>query len=121
MLQPERAATNLTQAATQAENPPTRQEILKLTTSSSNIGLPDSNNPIWKKPHRISSDMMVVAIPESIVQRLQIDEQRTWFEEIPTSEGIFLKISSKEIPSHDLTENPRGYRPKDGTIGEQEK
>ena len=93
------AATNLTQAATQAENPPTRQEILRLTTSSSNIGLPDSNNknPIWKKPHRISPDTMVVAIPESIVQQLHIDDECTWFEEIPTSEGIFLKISSKEI------------------------
>jgi len=99
VLQPERAATNLTQAAIQAENPPTREEILQLTTSSSNIGLPDSNNknPIWKKPHRISPDMMVVAIPESIVQQLHIDEQGTWFEEIPTETGIFLKISSKEI------------------------
>jgi hypothetical protein len=99
VLQPERAATNLTQAATQAENPPTREEILQLTTSSSNIGLPDSNNkkPICKKPIRISHDMMVVAIPESIVQQLHIDEQRTWFQEIVTSEVIILKILSKEI------------------------
>jgi hypothetical protein len=70
------------------------------TSPASNInGLANSNNknPIWKKPHRISPNMMVVAIPESIVQQLHIDEQQTWFEEIPTSEGIFLKISSKEI------------------------
>ncbi|MGC2572674.1 MAG: hypothetical protein WA364_14275 [Candidatus Nitrosopolaris sp.] len=56
VLQPERAATKPTQqTATQAENPPTREEILQLTTSSSNIGLPDSNNKnrIWQKPIRI--------------------------------------------------------------------
>ncbi|MGA9149928.1 MAG: hypothetical protein WBZ36_05060 [Candidatus Nitrosopolaris sp.] len=46
---------------------------------------------------RVSPNMMVVAIPESIVQQLHIDEQRTWFEEICTETGIFLKISSKEI------------------------
>ncbi|MFZ0510582.1 MAG: hypothetical protein WAM14_03160 [Candidatus Nitrosopolaris sp.] len=67
-----------------------------MTSSSSNIkGLSDSDNKensIWKKPIRISN-MMVVVIQESIVQKLQIDEEYVWFEEIPTSEGIFLKIS----------------------------
>ncbi|MGB8935129.1 MAG: hypothetical protein WCC17_08495 [Candidatus Nitrosopolaris sp.] len=61
------------------------------SSTSSNIkGLPDSN-PILKKGIRVA-DMMFVAIPESIVRELQIDEQ-VWFEEIPTSGGIFLKIS----------------------------
>ncbi|MGB6533809.1 MAG: hypothetical protein WBF33_37480 [Candidatus Nitrosopolaris sp.] len=92
------------------------------TSSSSNINrLSDSHNknPIRKKPIRVG-DMMFLAIPDSIVEKLHIDED-SWFEQIPTIEGIFLKISSKEIPSRDLIENPRGYRSKDGTIGEQQR
>ena len=48
-----------------------------------------------KKPIRVANATVVV-IHESIVHQLHIDEN-TWFEEIPTSQGIFLKISSKEI------------------------
>ncbi len=100
MLQPERAATNLTQTATQAENPPTTEEILQLTTSSSNIGLPDSNNknPVWKKVICIGDKppAMVVVIDQSIVRQLHINEN-TWIQEIPSETGIILKISSKEI------------------------
>ncbi len=72
-----------------------------MTVASSGIkGLTDTNNvdSIWKKPIRISDNMTVVAIPESVVQQLHIDEQRTWFQVIVTSEGeIILKIFSKEI------------------------
>jgi hypothetical protein len=71
-----------------------------MTTSSSNIkGLPDSNNknPLWKEPIRVANATVVI-IDESIVQKLQIDEQHTFLEKIPTSEGI-LKISSKKIES----------------------
>ena len=72
-----------------------------IKNSSSNIkNLTDSNtrNPIWKKVIRFGDQppVMVAVIHESIVQDLHINEN-TWFEEIPTSEGIFLKISSKEI------------------------
>jgi hypothetical protein len=99
-------------------------ELKQLTISSSNIkGLTGSNkeNPIFKKAIRIGDEqppVIVAVIHESIVQDLHINEN-TWFEEIPTSEGIFLKLSSEEIPSRDLIENPRGYRSKDGKISEQ--
>ena len=68
-----------------------------MNTSSSNInGFPDSNNEnsIWKKAIRVGDQRpaIVVVIHESIVQQLHIDEQ-CWFEEIPTSEGILLRIS----------------------------
>jgi hypothetical protein len=66
-----------------------------MTTSSSNIkGLPDSNNDIsiLKSSIRVS-DTMVVVIHESIVRKLRIDERQTLFEEIPTSERIFLRVS----------------------------
>ncbi|MFZ0510815.1 MAG: hypothetical protein WAM14_04345 [Candidatus Nitrosopolaris sp.] len=69
-------------------------------TASSNIkGFPDSN-PICKKVIRVGDQpsAMVVVLHESIVKQLHIDEE-CWFEEIPTSEGILLKISSKKIES----------------------
>jgi hypothetical protein len=67
-----------------------------MNTSSSDIkGLPDSNNrnPILKRLIRISDTMGVVPIPDSVIKKLHIDEECTWFEVIPTSEGILLKIS----------------------------
>jgi hypothetical protein len=63
-----------------------------MTLSSS----PDSNNknPIWKKVICVGDEppAMVAVIDESIVKQLNIDE-KCWLEEIPTSEGIFLRIS----------------------------
>jgi hypothetical protein len=55
---------------------------------------PDSNNDntIWKKPIRIGQ-VVLAPIAESLVKKLEIDEKYTWFEEIPTSEGILLKIT----------------------------
>jgi hypothetical protein len=95
-----------------------------MISSFSNIkSLPDSN-PILKKIIRIGDQppTMVAVLHESIVEQLNIDEQ-CWFEQVATKDPptIHLKISSKEIPSRDLTENPRGYRSKDGTIGEQQR
>jgi hypothetical protein len=83
-----------------------------ISTSSSNIkGFADSNDEdsIWKKPIRISDNMMVVAIPESIVQKLHINEQDTWFELIPTSDqaAIILKICSKKVGSSHIVEASR--------------
>jgi hypothetical protein len=65
-------------------------------------GLPDSNSkkPVWKKPVRVA-DTMFVAIPESIVKKLRINEECSWFEVSSTSEGIFLKIASKKVGSSD--------------------
>ncbi|MGC2682225.1 MAG: hypothetical protein WA323_10180 [Candidatus Nitrosopolaris sp.] len=76
-----------------------------MITSFSNIkSLPDSDtkNPIWKKVIRFGDQppVMVAVIHESIVQDLHINEN-TWFEEIPTSQGIFLKISPKIEVSYD--------------------
>jgi hypothetical protein len=36
--------------------------------------------------------VVVVPIHESIVNKLDINDECTWFEEIPASEGIFLKF-----------------------------
>lgn len=81
---------------------------MTITGSSSSIkDFPHSNNKgtIWKKLILVG-DTMFLPIHESIIQQLHIDEQ-CWLEQVPTSEGIFLKISSKKIePSHDLIEVP---------------
>jgi hypothetical protein len=69
-----------------------------LITSSFDIKhFPDTNNknPIRKKPVR-AGDVMFLGIPDSIVEELHIDEQRT-FEVIPTREGIFLRILPEGI------------------------
>jgi hypothetical protein len=80
-----------------------------MNTTSPNIKrLLDSNgNSIYHHAIRIGPNAMVVMLDESIVKKLCIDEQDTWFEQIPTSRGIFLAISSKKIESsHDLIESP---------------
>jgi hypothetical protein len=79
-----------------------------LSASSSNIkGYPNSDkNPIWKKPIRISDNITVIAIPESIVQKLEIDED-TWFELTATIGEIILKISSKKVGSSNIVEASR--------------
>jgi hypothetical protein len=69
------------------------------TSSSSNINrLSDSHNknPNLKTPIRFG-DTMFIAIPEHIVQYLHIEEQRTWFEVIPTSEGFRLRKQDKIV------------------------
>ena len=72
-------------------------------TSSNIKTVPHTHNkrPVWRKVFRVG-DAMVVIIDESIVELLQIDED-CWVEEIPTSEGILLKISrsseSLEVPN----------------------
>jgi hypothetical protein len=64
------------------------------TSSSSNIKVPDRNNrdPVLKKLIRIGS-VVVVPIPEPLLNELNIDEECTWFEEVRTIEGILLKVS----------------------------
>ena len=63
-------------------------------SSSDNI-----KNPILKKAIRISDTMVIVPIHESIAKEQQIDEE-TWFEQISTNGGIFLKISSMKVGPH---------------------
>jgi len=55
---------------------------------------PSNENPIRKKVICIGGQphAMVVFIHDSIVKQLHIDEE-CWFEEIPVTNGIFLKIS----------------------------
>jgi len=43
--------------------------------------------------------MVIVPIHESIAKEQQIDEE-TWFEQISTNGGIFLKISSMKVGPH---------------------
>jgi hypothetical protein len=62
-------------------------------TSFENKGLTiadKTKNPL-KKAHRLS-DKTFVVIDESLVQRLAIDENNTWFEQQSTEGGILLKI-----------------------------
>jgi len=97
MLQSERGYPPVQTAM--AENPPTMEEIRPMDTSSSNIkGFPESNPR--KKVICIGGQppAMVVLIHDSIVKQLHIDEQ-CWFEEIPVSNGIFLKFSKNEMPT----------------------
>ena len=47
-----------------------------------------------KKAHRISNKTLVV-IEETLVQQLSIEEENTWFEQLPTDEGILLKIQRR--------------------------
>jgi hypothetical protein len=53
-----------------------------------------NENRVLKKLVRISGTMAVLPIPDSIIKKLDIDDD-TWFEEILTSEGILLKISRR--------------------------
>jgi len=64
--------------------------------SSSDITFVNSSNEnrVLKKLVRISETMAVLPIPDSIIKKLEIDDD-TWFEEILTSEGILLKISRR--------------------------
>jgi hypothetical protein len=45
-----------------------------------------------KKPARLSPNAMGIAIPQSLVELLHIDDERTWVEEIPIKEGLLLRI-----------------------------
>ena len=60
-------------------------------TTDNDIGIStyESDNPI-KKVFRIS-DKTLVIIDKKIVNQLDINEDSTWFEEIPTENGILLK------------------------------
>jgi hypothetical protein len=47
-----------------------------------------------KKAHRISNKTLVV-IDEALVKQLSIDGKNTWVEQVPTEEGILLKIQRR--------------------------
>jgi hypothetical protein len=53
---------------------------------------------IIKKLHRIS-DKTLVIIDEDIINRIGIDKENTWVEEVVTEDGILLKICSNNINS----------------------
>ncbi|MFZ0510893.1 MAG: hypothetical protein WAM14_04735 [Candidatus Nitrosopolaris sp.] len=79
------------------------------TSPSYNIKcIADSNNEnsIYHPAIRVGANAMVVIIDESIVQKLHINEE-CWFEQIPTSDGIILRISSKKVVSSDIVEASR--------------
>lgn len=67
-------------------------------TLSPSKGPPDSSNknPILKKviPVGENPPAMLVVLHESIVKAFAID-QECWLEQIPTSEGILLKITRR--------------------------
>lgn len=46
------------------------------------------------KLHRISNRTLVI-IEEELVQALKLDEDESWVEEIPTNEGILLRLQRK--------------------------
>jgi hypothetical protein len=47
-------------------------------------------------------------IDETIVQELSIDEENTWFEQIPTKDGILLKIQN--ISGYESDTGAQGHR-----------
>lgn len=51
-----------------------------------------AKNSVWKKPARLSPNAMGIVIPQSLVELLNIDDEQTWVEEIPTNEGLLLRI-----------------------------
>jgi hypothetical protein len=62
--------------------------------NNKDVTVADTKKTRLKKAHRISSKTLVV-IDETIVQELSIDEENTWFEQIPTKDGILLKIQKR--------------------------
>jgi len=64
-----------------------------------NKGFTEGNSQnliIIKKLHRISNKTLVI-IDEAIINRIEIDKENTWVEEIVTEDGILLKICSNNI------------------------
>lgn len=61
--------------------------------SFSNEAIPASTSPnrILKKSYQIA-DKIIIVIDESLVQKLAIDPENTWFEEEEMNDGIFLRI-----------------------------
>jgi hypothetical protein len=57
-------------------------------------------NPM-KKTYRISNKTIIV-IDETLVKLLSIDEDKTWFEEKATNEGILLKIHQCDTETGDF-------------------
>jgi hypothetical protein len=56
----------------------------------------DCGKKVIKKAHRIS-DKTLVIIDEAIINRLGIDKENTWVEEVVTDHGILLKICNNNI------------------------
>jgi hypothetical protein len=92
------------------------------SSSSYNINGHTSSNPIFKKVIRLGQPpTMLVFLKESIVRQFDIDEH-TSVEQIPTSQGVLLKISKNRGSFDDAAEKIRRQKhSKDGIIGEQEK
>ena len=55
-----------------------------------------AQNLIIKKLHRISNKTLVI-IDETIINRIGIDKENTWVEEVVTEHGILLKICNNNI------------------------
>jgi hypothetical protein len=48
---------------------------------------------VLKRPYQIAGKIIVV-LDDYIINKLSIDEETTWLEEIATKNGIFLKITN---------------------------
>jgi hypothetical protein len=62
--------------------------------NNKDVTVADTIKSRLKKAHRISGKTLVV-IDEALVKELSIDEENTWFEQVPTEEGILLKIQKR--------------------------
>jgi hypothetical protein len=68
-----------------------------MAASSSNISFPDSNNKNPRRKPIMVGETMFLAIAKPIVEQLHIDEEYTWLEQIPTSDGIYFKIVKEDM------------------------
>ena len=50
-------------------------------------------NHKFKRPYRIA-DKIIIVLDESLIKKLEIDEEHVWFEQIATENGILLKITN---------------------------
>jgi hypothetical protein len=64
-------------------------EDLRRTTKTTILS--STKNSVWKKPARLSPGNMAVIIPEQFVELFHIDDDLTWLQMIPTSDGVLMK------------------------------
>jgi hypothetical protein len=91
-------------------------------STSSNLNGHTNSTSIFKKVIRLGNEppTTLVFLKESIVRQLDIDEY-TSLEQIPTSQGVLLKISNIASFNGETEKARRRKHSKDRIIGEQEK
>jgi hypothetical protein len=75
----------------------TTEDLIRTTKTATTLS---SAKSVWKKPARLSPTAVGIVIPQSLVELLHIDDERTWVEEIPTNEGLLLRIVNGMPSSH---------------------